>query len=339
MADVFTYPTSVELQEIEQDLMPRLIQDRPIFEFFPQKTQDAVNLQWEQKDNYVGLQQLRGINGAPHHVKPVGLKSYLLEPGIYGEFLAVDEKEMTERRKTGTFGTPINIDDLVRERQEQLLLRELDRIETIGWNLLINGTFSVSLPLGGIAHTDTFPIQTFASAVSWATAATSTPLNDFRNAALRARGHSVTFGAASKAYMNQQTLNYMLMNTNAADLYGRRTAGLGTFNNVGQIRDLLAGDNLPTIEVYDQGYLDENGVFRLFIPDGYVVVVGKRPAGQVVGEYRFVRNANNPDMGPGPYTRVIDNLDRVIPRKIEVHRGHNGGPVLFYPSSVLVLAV
>jgi hypothetical protein len=32
--------------------------------------------------------------------------------------------------------------------------------------------------------------------------------------------------------------------------------------------------------------------------------------------------------------RVIDNLDLSIPRQIQVHDGHSGGPVLMFPSAI-----
>ncbi len=41
---------------------------------------------------------------------------------------------------------------------------------------------------------------------------------------------------------------------------------------------------------------------------------------------------------PGPYTLVIDRREDEVPRQIQVHDGHNGGPVIYYPSGVVVLS-
>jgi hypothetical protein len=139
--------------------------------------------------------------------------------------------------------------------------------------------------------------------------------------------------------MNRKTSNRMLANTNAADLYGRRTAGLGTFNSLDQVNQLLAGDDLPNIVVYDEGYLDSSGTFQPYIADNKVVVVGKRPAGQSLGAYRYTRNANNPDLAPGAYMKIIDTAERSVPRTIEVHDGHNGGCVLYFPSAIVIMSV
>lgn len=339
MSNTYTYPSSAELQLIEQDKLPNLTEDRPIFDLMPIKEADSSVLLWEQLDNYRGLQQLRGVDGAPSRVKMVALNRYLMEPGYYGEFMQLDELELTQRRVPGTFGDVINIDDLVMARQDLLLQRRLDRIELIGWTLLATGTFSVSAPQGNVIHTDTFNLQTFASSISWATAATSTPLLDLRNVQLKARGHSVSFGSDALLFMNQTTMNNLLQNTNNADLYGRRTQGLGTYNDPKSINQLLMADNLPQLVVYDNGYYDDNGVFNLFIPNNKAILVGKRPGNVPVAEYRMTRNVNNPDGAPGAYTKVVDTGEHDVPRRLLVHDGHNGGPVIYYPSAVVVMSV
>lgn len=333
----FLYPSAIELRQVAQELVPRLAAQREGFSIFPLQNVNTSILEWEQKDNYKGLQQVRGLNGMPTRVKPIGGKRYLYVPGAYGEFEIIDERQITERRPWGTFGGSIDISDLVREGQDLLLGRELDRQETTIWTLLATGTFSV---LDGLStlHTDAYTTQTFSAGVAWATVATATPLADLRAVQLKSRGYSINFGAQAKAYMNRSTANAMLGNTNAADLAGRRTNGLGSINSLEQANALYAMDDLPQIVIYDQGYIDDNGTFQLFVPNNKVVVVGARRDGDPIGEYRLTRNANNPDAGPGSYDKVVDDPNRV-PRSIEVHRGHNGGPVIYHPAAIVVMTV
>ncbi len=344
--DLFTFPTSSELEQIAQTKIPRLTQDRDIFTIMPTRNVDSPVLLWEQKDSFLGLQQVRGLNGAPSRVKRTAAKRYLMEPGIYGEFEGVDELELTTRRKVGSYNEPIDITDLVMDAQDKLLERRLSRIEIIGWSLLTAGTFSVAAPAergSTVLHTDTFPIATFTAAVSWATVATATPLADLRAVKLLHRGQSVSFGGDATAYMNLKTFNVLIMNSNTNDLYGRRTQGLGTINNQQSLSALLTGDDLPQLKIYDEFYLDDNGQTQMYIPDNKVVVVGKRPAGQTIAEYRYTRNVNNAGMGPGPYQTVVDRggdgSGKQIPRSVEVHDGHNGGPVIYYPGAVVVMSV
>jgi hypothetical protein len=338
MTITLVYPTNSELIEIAADKIPLLTADRAIFQIMPMRDVDTALLMWEQKDNYIGLQQVRGINGEPPRVKPTGAKRYIAQPGYYGEFEVIDELEITMRRPLGQFNGAIPIDDLVMERQDRLLGRRLDRIEYIGWTLLATGTFSVSAPNNTVVHTDTFPVQTFTAGVTWATSATAVPIANFRAVQILARGHSVSFGPNAKAYMNQTTFNNFIGNTNTSDLFGRRQAGLATINNLKDLNTLLQGDGLPQIVIYDLGYLDDSNTFQKWIPDNVVICVGQRPAGQTVAEYLMTRNANNPNGEPGAYQKIVDDPNEV-PRTIEVHDGHNGGPAIYFPSAVVRMNV
>lgn len=333
----FLYPSAIVLQQINQELVPRLAANRKIFDIMPMRDVDSHLLEWEQKDNYLGLQQVRGLNGQPSRVKATGGKRYLMQPGVYGEFELIDEQQLTTRRQWGTLAGTIDVTDLVREKQDKLLQRRLDRIESIGWTLLATGTFSVADGTS-VLHTDSFTTQTQAASVAWATAATAVPLADLRTAQLKGRGYSVNFGAGATLYVNRSTANALLNNLNPVDLYGRRTQGLGTFNSLPQINGLLAADDLPTIEIYDDGYYNDAGTFTLFVPNNKAILVGARRDGDPIGEYRMTRNANNPGFAPGPYMKVVDDPDNV-PRSLEIHDGHSGGPVLYHPAAIVVLTV
>jgi hypothetical protein len=334
MASDYIFPTNSELRLIAQDKLPRLIADRAGFTLMPIETKEEALLMWEQKDNFSGLQQVRGLDAVARRVKPAGLSRYTMQPGYYADFIPIMESDLTLRRVPGTYATPIDLTDIVMDHQDHLLQRRLDRMELIIWNLLLTGTFSV---LDGtlVLQTDTYSVQTFSASVPWGTWATATPLADLRTIQLKHRGHSVSFGGGATLYVNQKTANDMLINTNPADIYGRRAAGLGTYNSMSLVNQLLTGDDLPDIVIYDETYFDDNGATQLFIPDNKGVLVGRRPAGQVVGNYRVTRNASNPGGAAGPYMAVIDHGEDFFPRLIEVYDAHNGGPVIYYPSAVV----
>lgn len=349
----YIFPVSADLTEIAQDKIPELTQDDPIFEAFPMENRDAFMVMWEQLDNYTGLQQVRGLNGDPSPVTASGMRRFQELPGIYGEFIPLDEMEMTMGRTPGTFGGPIDITDIVMRRQDQLLQRRVDRIRWLLWTLLATGTFSVTGINSAVTHTGTYLRQTFSAGTPWSTYATSTPLNDFRQVVLKAWGHSVSFGPGAQAFANRHTINNLLLNSNSADLYGRRTAGLGTFNSLPDVNRFFLGDGLPEIVEYNKGYyagapvqsatdMTQYGTsFTTFIPDNTVIVLGQRPGNQPLGHFQFVRNANNPGAAPGPYMAVVDsaNGDDGPPRRVQVHDGFNGGPTIEFPSAVVVMSV
>lgn len=337
----YVYPTNFELNTIARDKEPNLTGEDLAFQIMPIERVNASKVKWRQKDNYKGLQQLRGMNGQPASVQRVGEKEYEEKPGIYGEFTSIDEMEMTDRAAFGSLNAPVSIDDLVMDAQDQLLERRYSRMRYVIWKLLVTGTFSVSLPHGAgspVAHTSTYTIQTY-SASDWSTVATATPLADFRGVQLLGRGRSVKFEAASMAIMNRVTANRLLSNTNANDLAGKRTDGLANILSIPQANALLTGEGLPMIVIYDEGYIDDNDTFQLFIPDDKVVVVGQRPAGQRVGEIQVTRNANNPGLEPDFYQKVVDKGEDQVPRQIDVHDGGNWGPALYFPSAIVVMSV
>lgn len=341
MPDV-VYPTNVELQQIAQVKLPRLTQDREGFNIFPMRDVDAPILAWEQEDDWVGLQQVRGLNGDPPRVRHQGARQFVAQPGYYGEHETVDEQEITMRRGYGQWTGPVSIDDLIMRLQDKLLGRRLDRIEYIIWTLLGSGTFAVAAANGAILHTDQITLQTFNAGVAWSDAANATPLANWRSVQLYSRGKSVDFGTAARAYMNRVTLNQMLANTNMVDIAGRRTAGLQTVLTLTELNAINAGEGLPTIVPYDQGYLNDAGTFVPYIANSKVIVVGRRTDGSPIGEYRLTRNAQNPGAAPGAYQFISDSMagpNPRPPRKIEVHDGHNGGPVLVFPSAIVVMNV
>jgi hypothetical protein len=142
--------------------------------------------------------------------------------------------------------------------------------------------------------------------------------------------------------MNSGTANSMLANTNAADLSGRRVDGGNTLDTVEGTNRFLRSNGAPGIVEYDEGYYDDSNAFQLFIPNNKVVVVGQRANGQKIGEY--VKTYNAVAKAATSYTKVIDrangtNGEVMIPPNMEVHQGHNGGPVIYYPGSVVVATV
>jgi hypothetical protein len=336
MTSAYVFPNNATLRQINQDYMPAMRAGRVGIDLFPEVDSDFDNVIWEQADDNVGLMQARGIGGSPPSVSPRGRKVWTKTPGYYGEFEPINELFITAKRQIGTWGSPIDVTDLVTKAQIKLMGRQYDRMEKVVWDLLAGGTYTVLGVSGVIQDSDAFPIPNYVAAVGWATFATATPLNDIRNVMLRARGHAVDF-TGGKIYMNQVTFNNLAQNNNPADLYGRRAAGLSTINGLQGFNELLMGENLPPIVIYDRGWKDDTGLWQVFIPNGTAVAVGKRLDGSTIGEFLITRNANTEPVGsPGVYTHVIDTLDQGgrLPRTLEVHRGMNAGPALYYPSAV-----
>lgn len=336
----FAYQNSYELREIEQDLLPSMESDYLGSEILPTTTTDEVTLIWEQMDNFIGLQQARGLDGLPSKVNRIGSKRYEAEPGVYGEFTDIDERELTKRAELATRGMVVDISDLVAVAQHQLLQRRLDRLEYIRWTLLTTGTYLVASPDGGYITYDRFNLSTITAGTAFSNLSASTPLQFFRDLKKQHRGHSSVFNKQGKIYANTTTVNNILNNTNSADFGGKRTDYGATVNMLGAFNQILLENDLPSLVEYDKTYQDDTNTAQTFIPDSKMVAIGKRTSGAAVGEYRMTRNVNNP-AEQGAYSLVWDSADHDgrPPRRLEVHDGHNGGPVIFFPSAVKILSV
>lgn len=338
----FTFHNTATTIQIANDLVVSMTMDDPIFKIFPIRRRNTMNLRWEIKDNYAGLMKLRGLGGEPTSIPRIGANLYETRPGVYGEFGTVDEEELTARAKNvENLDVRVDVSDLIGDIQTHLLTRQINRVRALLWTLALTGSYSVALPQGGIGHTDSYSITTATVSPLWSSTTTATPLKNLRDLQpTYGRGNSTNFGTGATLWMNSLTANYLLSNTNAADLGGKREAAGSTVDDLPGINKILLGQGAPQIMVYDEGYLNDSGTFTLFIPDGKVLVVGQRPAGETPGEFMMVYNAVS--KGAGEYAVVIDKTDgpaREIPPKIEVHAGFNGGPAMTRPSQILVLTV
>jgi len=260
--------------------------------------------------------------------------------GYYGEHIVINETEITKRRQVGTFGTPIDITEPQVRAQKQLLIRRNTLIQKLLSDLCCIGLYQVAAADGTIVKAAGFAVRTFTATFPWSTFATSTPLADFTAISFFGRGVSADFGARAVAIMNRTTFANLRQNTNQSDLAGRRQGGFGGINNLTDINTLFTGDGLPMIVLYDGVWFDDARVMHLFIPDNTVVILAPRDTGTRIGAYRMTRNAVNPGAAPGAYARVVDRgAMGQIPPTVEVHDGHNGGPILEFGSSIAVMHV
>jgi hypothetical protein len=248
---------------------------------------------------------------------------------------------MTLRAQSSRLDEPVDISDLVIERQDYLNFRELDLIEYIHWKALLDGQFIFLGPTGA-EYSDVFPIQSVTLS-NWSDHANATPISDLLGLKTYTTGKSVSFGSGAQIFLNTKTLADLLKNTNPDDLGGQlaiATGGVKPNKTLGEVNSLFASHNLPSLVEYNEGYFQESdGSFQLWIPDDVISIVGQRTNGDSLGEYRMTINANNPNREPGRYEKVIDRVEDRVPRIIEVHRGHNGGLVIFYGSAILRGAV
>lgn len=271
----FNVPTATELEEIEQDLVPELEKEDPIFfkDLFPSDNSPTDKLEWEQWDNFYGLMQARGLDGSPSPVVRVGSNRFSTEPGYYGDSQRLDEAELTKRAKFAQFTGTIDAEDLALQAQRLLFQRRTDRQRWMGWTLLTAGKFLVASPNGGYEHRDSYTFKTLTASPAINNLTTGAPFAFMLSWNTEGRGTSSKFGPEAKCYANFTTLNTILTNKNPDDLGGRYKIGGGnTTNNLEDLNKVLSSRGLPQLIAYDEGYSttkDTIASFVPFIPDGY----------------------------------------------------------------------
>lgn len=329
----YDIPTNQVIRAAAQDKIPMLARNRKAFTILPERNVESFVITWEQKDNYQGLMNVRGLGGQPGRVQAVGQKKYIVLPGVYGDVRELDERVLTERRALGTFGQPVKISDQVAQEQDYLLGRGLDRKEQLIWSLLALGSFAIASADGTILHTDSFALQPFTAGTAWSDHANSTPVADLEAMQLLNRGHSVLFNERATFFVNRKWATHLIGNRNASDLGGMKLPNGQTVNSLGDANVVLEARGLPKVEVFDGGYLDGSNTFVPFIGDNKGTLVGVRADGQPIGYFANCMNANNPESKPGDYWEVYE--EPRPPKRVEVHHGFNGGPVIEYPSAVV----
>lgn len=337
----FTYPTTIELQEIQRVFQPQFVAEDPIFEFFPIVTKNSWRLKWRQRDNFIGLQNVRGLGGEFQVVNKVGAKEYDMEPSVYGEAIQWGEEELTEKAQMASLTEPVSINDEITEGVQQLEFRQTMRIRHSLWTMLATGAVRVTDKTGAIKAEYQYPFTQVNAAVAWATRATATPFADLTGLRRRAAGIGATFGSGAKVFINAIDFEHLALNANPNDLFGRRSNVGATINSIADVNKLLreqgADPDLPEIAVWDGGHYSNATTFQRHIPTGTAIVLGRRLDGSPLGEYRVTRNLNNDGGAAGFYQRFRDLREQRSPPVFELEQGHNGGIVVWYTQPIIRL--
>lgn len=355
----FVYPTATEVRMINQDLVAKSRAERLGFKLLPVQGAGTFNVAWWQKDNDYGIMQYRGLDGDPPRVRQLGYGKFEYEPGVYGEHILLRESELTKRADLLDPTKRIVISDMVLEADRQLSVREDNRAEYNIFTLLSTGVLNIPTPGPNGAYNayqDSYTIQKYTTGIPFASLASATPIVVFQTLQQLGVGHSGSFGAGSTSYLNQQTANSIINNANANDLDGRRGMYGQTLNNLPAISSYFQGQNLPGLEVYDDGFqidllqgpetapLTSSGAtdqFQKYIPNNTMILIGKRPNNEPVGHFQETIVAAN-NFKSGPYTYVADsfngiNAEKKPNGKLAIHRGFNGGATLEYPYAVIAV--
>jgi hypothetical protein len=346
---VFKFPTNVEMDAITQEYRPdpsRFIGET----ILPAKPKKVQRVEWFERHNVKGKTSVHTMDTDAKISGRRGetLKSY--EPIPHKEAELVKESEILKARDLATLGGVISMDELVMDSFRTAMIKDDVAMEVERWAAL-QGELDINE--NGVVIHETFPIQEYTPQTEWDDLANATVLKDLNAIKLMFRATGATAQGA-KLYLNATSFNVILENKNPDDLRGFNVDNFRSAAfDIDQFNKLLTARALPNFQIYDEGWIDDDGNFQTFIPDGIGILVGKRQAGETVGDYAMtptLHRSVNGQAAPGRFAFVTVNgqqsqlgqtgvslaqLGGSSNPRFEVVHGVYGGPRLLYARSVV----
>lgn len=314
----------------------------------PPVTVNESELIYERPNVSQGLQFARGWNGSPGAINMPSIQSWRVSPGVYGDKYGLEERMLTDRRAPGSWFDFDSTGEISKRVAANLEKRFKDRIEYSNFQMLLTGGFASSNKSGTPLDTQVYDINQYTPGTLFTDLANSKPFDYLREVTWQQNrlGYATDF-RKGQYLMSSGTLQTILRNTNPADIGGKRLEVGSTVNDVGGFNKLLLSNMLPEIVVYDAGFYPDTlpgtplPPLQLFIPEGKILLLGKRVDGSPIGAYRLTRNARSelPDKKTGDalplelgfYVQTVDYRLTTDRNAVDIIMGHNGGPTPEYP--------
>jgi hypothetical protein len=322
--------------------------DDALMQLLPMQGLEETKVIWEMRDNFYGLLPLRGIGGTPDIVPLPGVKRFAVDPGYYGGQIPLDEEMINKSRDVGTANKAASVDSLIGEATQQLVVQGFNRVRQTIADLFALGEFKNQNRAGQKTHqykVDGYKLLTAATA--WTNPTAARPIDDLlTHKVLLNLGTGADYGPKSKIMMNQAAANTMMATEQIREKirgdYGSTEKGVAGLNRI------LAGYELPQIEIYDKSYGTTPTTATRFLPDNRLIWKAHRDDGMPVGKFYMTRTLVNekPDGDSPDYNTLISGPSpdmasymyqlvrhQPMPLAYLVDFGFNAGPAIHYLSS------
>ncbi len=202
---------------------------------------------------------------------------------------------------------------------------------TVEWAVsqALSGTLTCTI--GGVSRSIDYEIDSShkpTAASSWATSSTDIPDDVAAWAGLVEEDSGY---AAADAYVNRNTMAYVIKNTKVQNLLGQGTVREQVAES-GHITHFMGLD----WHVYNGGYIDVNGDFQRFIPDDKVLIL---PRENVFGRLQLGSQMIPQVNGANDLVKVYGTFSYVVvqtnPPGVNLYVGKNFLPVLVLPDAVV----
>jgi Phage major capsid protein E len=352
MSLTVTYPTNAEIDETIQAYVPQV--DKFIGSgFMPIKPRKTNKVKWTEKNKMRGKTALHKRGNEPHIDDREGSVDREFKPIDFKETDVIGEQEILEKRQEGTWGEPLDLEDVVVETIRERADKTMIAVEETRW-AAFRGHLSMSAK--GVKVNETFPVQTHTPLVEFDDFANAKPLM-----VLDEIGDKFDATGASNEgaihVMSRKTFRLFLQNNNDADL--KKFAGsnfVDVMNGLAAFNKLLQDRNGSMVKLTDEGFIEDDENFIRFVKAGEIFTFGKRPMNQKIGEWQATislhRQENGKPVGGyfsimevngqpsvGSITTSLAQLGAGKNPKFEITGGIYGGPTIKYPQSIVYTKV
>ena len=275
-----TFPTNAELTEVIQEYEAQTDNYKGA-EILPETDSMSQKIQWDERDRDRGMTAPHAMDSDPKIDKRQGSKTHEYEPIPFKESDLMKEKEILKSRELGTLNGTINLSREIAKIAKDRRDKTKTRIEWMRWQTL-RGELHINE--NGVKVDEVFGVQQYVALTDWDDFANAKIIRDMNRIGLMFKGTGASAKGA-KVHLNPITMNWILENQNASDLKGFQNSNyLNLSYSVDEVNKILTARGLPTFEVNEDFWIDENDSEYYFIPDGEIFVVGARPKGQKIGD-------------------------------------------------------
>lgn len=346
----YKYPTNVALDMVTQEYVAQTEKLRGE-ELMPFEDSETQVVQWDELDAERGMTAPHVMGTDPKIDTRPGSKLREFEPIPFKETDLIKENELLRARQFGTLGGVVDLNAVCGRIAKARVDKNRLRAEWTRWQAMRG---QLSMFENGVRINESFPIQQFTPVIPWDDRAASFILRDtnaikrmFRGTGASIKG-AVAFGAS-------ETISAIIENNNPDDLgkfhgdnYNEATYSVEDANKLFSKRGLFTLVEMDE----NEGWIDEDGDFQPWLAPGELIIVGTRPKGQKIGGWKMtptLHRIKNGMPAPGMFEIIEVNgqpssgsqmvnmvqLGQSKNPKIEITGGLYGGPVLYYPRSII----
>lgn len=290
-----------------------------------------------------GITHATTLDADPRLVAPRKLSTKTVRPGYWREKKCIGERDLIKTRWVGPQDRERAGSRLIMHEMQELDLRVESLIEYTRWRAL-HGELAINDE--GVVRTIDYEIPA-ANKIDvsdgdgeyWGKNGAD-PIADIQNALDRFEATDVE---SVDIYYNRSVAKLLAQDSVVRDLVKQSSTvtRVGT-SNVGSLLVELVGE-VASMNTYNRGYYDaETRKLKKFIDDGVVILVGRGPANEPLGEWASTPSLHNGgiDNATGGKFPMVDyrGLEDAPPH-IDLINGIFGLPVIYHPERIVVMRV